>query len=55
MTVNERLYASGLINSFYIATNERDINKIVSILKEVELTDISINPILKQLGLIEDK
>jgi len=54
MTVNERLYLSGLIGDFDIAVEKKDINKVVSILKEVELTDLSIDPILKQLKLKED-
>jgi len=54
MTVNERLYLSSLIGDFDIAVEKKDINKVVSILKEVELTDLSIDPILKQLKLKED-
>ncbi len=51
MTVNERLYVSGLIEEFDKAVEEKDIARITLILKEVELTDLSIEPILKQLGL----
>jgi hypothetical protein len=51
MTVNERLYVSGLLNKFDKAVKEKNIDEIVSILREVELNDLSINPILKQLGL----
>lgn len=51
MTVNERLYASGLLQKFDDAVKEKDINKIIRILKEVELEESSINPILERLGL----
>jgi hypothetical protein len=55
MTVNERLYISGLLQKFDDAVNEKDINKIIKILKEVELEESSINPILKGLGLNRNK
>lgn len=52
MTVNERLYISGLMNEFDKAVREKNIEKIKSIFKEVELTDdITIIAILKQIGL----
>lgn len=51
MTVNERLYVSGLINQFDKAVRERDVDRIRSILGDVELTEESIRPILEQLGL----
>ena len=54
LTVNERLYVSGLMEKFDKAVNEKNVDAIVSILKNVELTDLSIDPILKQLGLKED-
>jgi len=56
MTVNERLYVSGLIKEFDEAVEEKNVNKVVSILKEVELTDDrSIDPILERLGLHKEK
>ena len=55
MTVNERLYISGLLQKFDDAVKEKDINKIIKILKEVELDESSINPILKGLGLNRNK
>ncbi len=56
MTVNERLYMSGLINKFDEAVEEKNIDKVISILNEVEVTDkASINPILEQLGLLQKK
>ncbi len=51
MTVNERLYISGLINNFDEAVSHKDIDLVISILKEVELTKDSIEPILKALNL----
>jgi hypothetical protein len=54
MTVNERLYVSGLMEKFDLAVEEKNIEKVVDILKKVEITDeSSIKPILKELGLIE--
>ncbi len=54
MTVNERLYVSGLMDKFDLAVKLKDIEEVVKILKKVEITDESaINPILKSLGLIE--
>ena len=51
MTVNERIYVSGLWNKYDKALKNKDINKIKQILNQVELTDLSINPILENLGL----
>lgn len=51
MTVNERLYVSGLMDEFDKAVGERDLGKLRRILSEVELTEESIGPILEQLGL----
>ncbi len=51
MTVNERLYVSGLMDEFDKAVKERDVERIRSILSNVELTEESIRPILEQLGL----
>lgn len=53
MTVNERLYVSGLLEEFDKAVEEKDVNKVTLILRKVELTDTSIKPILKDLGLVE--
>jgi hypothetical protein len=54
MTVNERLYVSGFMEEFDSAVKEKDIEKVVRILKEVEITDTSsIKPILEELGLLE--
>ena len=51
MTVNERLYVSGLINDFDEAVTQRNVVKIISILKKVELEKESITDILKSLGI----
>lgn len=51
MTVNERLYVSGLMDEFDEAVAEQDVGRIRSILSNVDLTEESIGPILKQLGL----
>ncbi|PYF72981.1 hypothetical protein [Pedobacter nutrimenti] len=51
MTVNERLYVSGLMDKFEKAIEKRDIEKVIAILKTVELNDASIKPILANHGL----
>jgi molecular chaperone GrpE (heat shock protein) len=51
MTVNERLHVAGLLREFEKAINENDKEEAIRILKEVELTDENINPILKKHGL----
>lgn len=51
MTVNERLYVSGLLNEFDMAVKEKNVDRVISILKQVELTKQNINPILEKYGL----
>ena len=51
MTVNERLYVSGLMDEFDEAVKNKNIDRVRSILKEVELTEESIKPILEKLEL----
>lgn len=51
MTVNERLYISGLIDEFYKAVEKKDIEAVISILKKVELSNNQIKPILTALSL----
>ena len=51
MTVNERLYASGLFDEYDKAVEERRLEDVIRILKEVELNEESIEPILEQLNL----
>ncbi|MGK9123896.1 hypothetical protein M1D52_07235 [Olivibacter sp. SA151] len=51
MTVNERLFVGELIDDFDKAVEKRDLAKVVSILREIELTDELIDPILQSLDL----
>jgi hypothetical protein len=51
MTVNERLYVSGLMEEFDKAVQERDVDRICRILSSVELADENIGPVLDQLGI----
>jgi hypothetical protein len=55
MTVNERLYASGLMGEFDKAVKEKDVNNVTRILEEVELTKSNIDPILESYGLLPSK
>ena len=50
MTVNERLYVSGLMDAFDAAVEEKNSEKVRAILEKVELTELNIDRILKQLG-----
>lgn len=54
MTVNERLYISGLIDKYYEAVREKDIDAAISILKAVDLGEDNIMANLKFAGLISD-
>lgn len=54
MTVNERLYISGLSDKYKEALKKKDINAAISILKAVDLGDENIKAILKFDGLISD-
>ncbi|WP_276090960.1 hypothetical protein [Pedobacter sp. JY14-1] len=54
MTVNERLYVSGLSDGYYEAVKEKDIESAISILKAVDLGEENIKAILKFSGLIGD-
>ncbi len=54
MTVNERLYASGLMDDFDKAIKNKDVEKAKSILIKTELDEASIKPILESLNLKED-
>ncbi|CAG5068874.1 hypothetical protein DYBT9623_01606 [Dyadobacter sp. CECT 9623] len=52
MTVNERLYISGLMDEFDLAVKENNTAKIIEILKKVEITDFdALYQILKELRL----
>lgn len=52
MTVNERLYASGKMDEFDRAVEEKNTEKVKAILMKVEADESSINTILKEYGLI---
>lgn len=47
MTVNERLYVAGLLEDYKKAVQERDVKRVISILKKVDLSMENIIPILK--------
>jgi hypothetical protein len=49
MTVNERLYVSGLIYQFDLAVKNNELDKLKNILSEVELDESSIEEIIKTL------
>ncbi len=51
MTVNERLYLSGLMDGFDEAVEEKNAVRVRSILEGTELTEEAIKPVLEQLGL----
>jgi molecular chaperone GrpE (heat shock protein) len=51
MTVNERLWVSGLMDEFERAISQKNTDEAVRILTEVELTEENIKPILVKLGL----
>lgn len=51
MTVNERLYLSGCIDDFDRAVREKKSMKVKSILKELEVDEISIKAILEKYKL----
>jgi len=51
MTTNERLYVSGLSDTYYKAIKEKNVHLIVAILKGVDLTMENIIPILRSEGL----
>lgn len=51
MTVNERLYVSGLMPAFDKAIKEKNIEEAKSILYQVELKEDNIKKILESLGL----
>lgn len=53
MTVNERLYVSGLMGEFDEAVEKKDADKVRSILEKVELTEESIKPILEKIRTVK--
>lgn len=55
MTVNERLYVSGLFYEFEKAVETKNVKEVIRILKAVELSDASIQPILESKRLYYDE
>ena len=53
MTVNERLYVAGLIDDFYLAVEKKNVEKVISTLKAVDLGEENIKAILKSNTLID--
>lgn len=51
MTVNERLWVSGLMDEFECAISGKNTDEAVRILTEVGLTGENIKPILVKYGL----
>ena len=51
MTVNERLFIGGLLQEFDKAVEEKNVEKIITILKAIELPDSAIDPVLKSIGM----
>jgi iron uptake system EfeUOB component EfeO/EfeM len=52
MTVNERLWTSGLMTKFEKAIKDKDATKARLLLEKIELTKENIDPILEKHGLI---
>ena len=55
MTVNERLFASGLIDQFEQAIEVRNAIEMRRILEFVELTEANIKPILDKYEIEENE
>ncbi|WMJ75334.1 hypothetical protein RCC89_19535 [Cytophagaceae bacterium ABcell3] len=51
MTVNERLFASGLYKEFESAKKQKNKERVIAILKEINVDEPSINKILKEIGI----
>jgi hypothetical protein len=51
MTVNERLFHSGLLNEFDAAVGRADATRVIEILVRVELDDKTIEAILRKFGI----
>jgi len=49
MTVNERLYISGLFEEYEKAVEQKNASTVKHILEQLELTDLSIMSIMEQL------
>jgi hypothetical protein len=54
MTVNERLYVSGLMEDFDMLVSLKDVEGVIKILEKVEITDEpTIKSILERLNIQE--
>jgi hypothetical protein len=51
MTVNERLFVSGLDSEFQAAIGRGDTTRFIEILKTVELNDETIEALLRKYGM----
>lgn len=53
MTVNERLWVSGLMEQFDKAVKKKNRDRVTAILNQVELTGSNVDAVLKLHGLIK--
>lgn len=51
MTVNERLYVSGLMDKFDLAVKMKDVKAAKTILDNLELGEENVKAVLKHYGL----
>jgi hypothetical protein len=51
MTVNERLWMSGFYDEFYSAVKKKDVQRVIEILRLVELDEATIKTDLEFFGL----
>lgn len=50
MTINERIYAGGFLEEFDMALEKKDVPKVISTLRSVEVPESSIMSIVDQMG-----
>ena len=50
MTVNERLYAAGLLDKFYVAFDGGDGGEVRRLLERVGVDELSISRTLERMG-----
>lgn len=51
MTVNERLYHSGLFDEYDLAEKTKDVKKLINILNRIEIGEGNVKAIIEELGL----
>lgn len=51
MTINERLFVSGMINAFDRAVKLNDVEELMEILRKLGLSKVDIDKFLEQLRL----